>query len=84
MNKSIYDNDDTQNVIFEHEDGQAFPNYESEYTNENEWDSSELDEENMEPTHNDSDHGLGNASFDPHFESIPMDDEPTQTRPLEV
>ena len=38
----------------------------------------------MEPTRNGSDHGFGNASFDSHIESIPMDDKPIETRLLEA
>ena len=38
----------------------------------------------MEPSHNDSNHGLGNASNDSHIDSIPMDDDPTKPRPHEV
>ena len=38
----------------------------------------------MEPNRNDSDHGLGNASFDPHIDSIPMDDDPIEPHPYEV
>ena len=34
---------------------------ESKYTDENEWDSSNEDEEYMEPIRNDSGHGLGYA-----------------------
>ena len=70
MNKSTSDNDDTHNVIYEDEDRQAFLDYDptwhvSRDLNENELDCSNEDEEYMEPTRNDSDHGLGNASFDP-------------------
>ena len=89
MNKSTSDNDDTHNVIFEVEDGQAFTGYDptshvSRNLNENELDCSNEDEEYMEPNHNDLDHELGNVSFDPYIDSIPMDDDPIEPRPLEV
>ena len=45
----------------------------------NEWDSSDDDEEYIEPTRNNSNHAPGNASFDLHIESILMDNEYTQT-----
>ena len=38
----------------------------------------------MEPSHNDSDLRLANASFDPHIDSNLMDDDPIEPRPLEV
>ena len=38
----------------------------------------------MKPTRNDSDYGLGNALFDDHVESNPMDDEPTETHHFEA
>ena len=91
MNKSTCDNDNTHNVIFEDEDenGQAFAGYDpmlhvNRNLNENELDCSNEDEEYMEPSHNDLNHGLGNASFNPHIDSIPMDDDPTEPRPHKV
>ena len=38
----------------------------------------------MEPNRIDSDHGHGNASFDPHIDSILMDDDPTKPCPNEA
>ena len=89
MNKSTGDNDDTHNVIYEDEDGQAFVGYDptshvSKNLNENELNYSNENEEYMEPSRNDSNHGLGNASFDPYIDSIPMDDDPTEPRPHEA
>ena len=52
--------------------------------NENELDCGNEDEEYMEPSRNDSDHGLENASFDPHIDSIPMDDDLTKPRSHET
>ena len=47
-------------------------------------DYSNEDKEYMEPTHNDSNHELGNASFDLHIDSNPMNDDPIEPRPMEV
>ena len=57
MNKSTSDNEDTHNVIYEDEDGQAFPDLDptwhvSRDLNENELDCSNEDEEYMDPTRN--------------------------------
>ena len=89
MNKSTSDNEDTHNVIYEDEDGQAFPDLDptwhvSRDLNENELDCSNEDEEYMEPSCNDSDHGFGNASFDPHIDSILMDNDSTRPPPHKV
>ena len=89
MNKSIGENDDMHNVIFEDEDVQAFAGYDptshvNRNLNENELDHCNEDEKCMEPNCNDSDHGLGNASFDPHIDSIPMDNDPTEPSSHEV
>ena len=46
--------------------------------NENELDCSNEDEKYMELSSNDSNYELGNASFDPHIDSISMDDDPTK------
>ena len=83
MNKSTGDNDDTHNVISKDENGQAFAGYDptshvSKNLNENKLDCSNENEEYMEPSCNDSNHGLENASFDPHIDSILMDDDPTE------
>ena len=51
---------------------------------ENELDCSNEDEEYMEPNRNDSDHGLENASFDPHIDSILMDNDSTRPPPHKV
>ena len=71
--------DDIQNVYFEHEDGQSNSEYDPTWhvtieSNENQLDYSDDNDENMEPTCNDSDLGLGYALSDDHNEAYPIDE----------
>ena len=75
----IVENDKIQNNYGECEDGQAIPKYDhtwydTTYLDENESNSGDDNDEYTESTCNDSNPGVGYASFDYHNESHPIDE----------